>query len=168
MGFLGRRKKKSPPTPRGEYPESFTRAWVQATLPSAGAAEARRTVEHLRGKGWSDEKLAEFVLPYMPRDPRPGMLGPATGAGSAEVTVPAHVSQAWLDRHLPDMDPRRMRHVVDELERRGWTVADAAVAVLPHLLPKLRDEDARAILDGLPRLGLSESQIAQVARRPPA
>lgn len=162
MSFLRRRKNK--PAQRDEYPESFKRAWVQATLPSAGAAEARRTVEHFRAQGWSDEKLAEFVLPYMPRDPRPGMLGPAPDEGQAGVTVPAHASRAWLDRHLPGMDPTQMRHVVDELERRGWTAADAAVAVLPHLLPKLREEDARAIVDGLPRLGLSESQIAALAR----
>ena len=161
MSFLRRSKK---PKPRDEYPESFTRAWVQTTLPSASAAEARRTVEHLRGKGWSDEKLGEFVLPYMPLDPRPGMLGPAMGDESADVGVPPQVSRAWLDQHLPSMEPRQMRHVVEELERRGWSAPDAAVAVLPHLLPKLRDEDAQAIIEGLPRLGLSEEQIARVAR----
>lgn len=161
MSFLRRRKQ---PKPRDEYPESFTRAWVRATLPSASAAEAKRTVEHLRGTGWSDEKLAELVLPYMPTDPRPGMLGGGTRDTPADVAVPAQVSGAWLDEHLPAMDPRQMRHVVQELERRGWPAADAAMAVLPHLLPKLRDEDARAIVDGLPRLGLSEAQIARLTR----
>jgi hypothetical protein len=165
MRFLRRSNKPKPREEREEYPESFTRAWVQATLPSASAAEARSTVEHLRGNGWSDEKLAELVLPYMPRDPRPGMLGPAPDDEAVEVPVPTHVSPDWLDRHLPEMDPRQLRHVVDELEKRGWSAADAAVAVLPHLLPKLREDDAQAIIDSLPRLGMSEAQIARVARR---
>ena len=50
MSFLRRRKPRQP----GEFPESFTRAFVRQTLPSASQAEARSTVEHLRCKGWSE------------------------------------------------------------------------------------------------------------------
>jgi hypothetical protein len=152
-----RRRKRPPP---GEYPEQFTRAFVRQTLPSATPAQARSTVEHLRGKGWSEAKLAQYVLPYMPPDADP----PRTAAGSAaeDVSVPTPVSAAWLDQQLPVMAPRQIRLVVDELERQGWSARDAAVAVLPHLVPKLAEADARAILAGLERLGLSDDEAARL------
>ncbi len=55
--------------------------------------------------------------------------------------------------------------VVDELERRGWSPGDAAVAVLPHLLPKLPPEEVDAILAGLREIGLSEEDIARLSTR---
>lgn len=160
MTFLRRRKRRTP----GEYPESFTRAFVRQTLPTATPGEARRTVEHLRSKGWSEDKLAEHVLPYMPPAGPAGKLGAATGDGEEAVWVPAPVSRDWLDEQLPAMAPRQIRLVVEELERRGWSAGDAAVAVLPHLLPKLPEDDAQAILAGLDRVGLSDDEVARLAR----
>jgi hypothetical protein len=75
--------------------------------------------------------------------------------------MPADVTPAWLDEHLPAMDRRQMRLVVDELERRGWPLATVAMAVLPHLLPKLPADDARAIIAGLAELGMSGEEIAR-------
>ena len=160
MGFLRRRKQQRVP---GEFPESFTRAWVRMTLPTASQAEAQSTVQHLRSKGWDEEKLARYVLPFMPVED-PTRLDANIHGPPEAVWVPAQVSAAWFEQRLPDMSPTEMRLVVEELERRGWSPAQAAVAVLPHLLPKLPEDDARAILAGLPRLGLDQNEIARLAR----
>ena len=135
---------------------------MQQTLPTTSPAEARSAVEHLRGKGWTEEELAEKILPYMPR-PRSGRPL-ADEPGTPVLAVPARVSRDWLDGHLPSMDRGQIRLVVEELERRGWSPAEAAVTVLPYLLPKLPREDAQAILTGLGELGISESRIASLAR----
>lgn len=168
----------------GEYPESFVKGFMQQTLPSATPAQAASGVRHLRSKGWSEEKLAELILPYMPRGgpvapgpaphvsaPRlpapPGSAPPPLGARRAQAQpglVPADVTPAWLNEHLPAMDRRQMRLVVDELEARGWPSGTVAVAVLPHLLPKLPAEDARAIIAGLAELGMSEEEIVRATR----
>ncbi|MDQ4049120.1 MAG: hypothetical protein M3131_07045 [Actinomycetota bacterium] len=152
-----RRHKKPPP---GEFPPSFTRAFFRQTMPTTSPAEARRVLEHVRGKGWSEEEIAEVILPYMP-PARPS----AGGREPRSADVPDRVSPAWLDEHLPEMDREGIRRVVDELERRGWPPADAAVAVLPHLLPKLPPEDVEAILAGLREIGVSDEQIARLADR---
>ncbi|MEA2198877.1 MAG: hypothetical protein QOJ25_2928 [Solirubrobacteraceae bacterium] len=171
----------------GEYPESFVKGFMQKTLPFATPAEAASGVRHLRSKGWSEEKLAEFILPYIPRGapaapgPAPAAPGPAPPAASVPGThiaprlgprreqaqagmVPADVTPAWLDEHLPAMDRRQMRLVVDELERRGWPSGTVAMAVLPHLLPKLPTEDAQAIIAGLAEMGMSQEEIARATR----
>ena len=152
-----RRRHKRPPP--GEFPPGFTASFLRRTLPTTSPAEARAAVDHLRGKGWTEEQIAEQILPYMPR-PQP----PRAGDGYP-FYIPAGVSTAWLDRNLPGMDPTGLRRVVDELERRGWSPADAAVAVLPHLLPKLPPEEADAILAGLREIGLSEEDIARLSTR---
>ena len=149
---LPRRRKRPAP---GEYPEDFTRAFVRQTLPTATPAEARSTVQHLRSKGWSEAKLAQYVLPYMP---------PSTDLSQPAVPVPTPVSRAWLDQELPAMAPAQIRLVVEELERRGWSSRDAALAVLPHLLPKLTAENAQALLAGVKALGLSEEEVTRLAR----
>jgi hypothetical protein len=135
---------------------------MQQTLPTTSPAEARSAVDHLRGKGWTEEELAEKILPYMPRE-RPAPSG-ADRPGPPTIAVPAQVSRDWLDGHLPAMDRTQIRLVVEELERRSWSPTEAAVTVLPYLLPKLPSEDAQAILAGLRDLGISESQIASLAR----
>jgi hypothetical protein len=124
-------------------------------MPTTSPAEAQAVLAHLRRKGWSEEKLAEQILPYMPPPQPPS----GDGGDDAGVEIPPDVSSAWLDEHLPAMDRYRIRSLVDELERRGWLPADAAVAVLPHLLPKLPPDDAQAILASLRDIGLSEDQI---------
>ena len=151
MRFRRRRKRLAP----GEFPEHVTRAYVQRTLPTATPTEARRTVEYLRGKGWSDDKLAQQILPFMPPD---AVTGPDA------VSVPDPVSRHWLQDELPAMTPTQIRLVVEELERRGWTTRDTAIVVLPHLLPKLPDDDALAILAGAKRLGLTDDEVERLAR----
>ncbi len=161
MRFCPRRRRPPP----GEYPPSFTHAWIRRTLPSASAAEAGALLNTMRGRGWTDAEIADRILPFMP----PGTATPASGdaqpGGLWEVSVPARVSTAWLDRHLPAMDREQIRFVVEELERRGWASTDLAVAVLPHLLPKLSPADADAILAGLRELGLTEQELARLAPR---
>lgn len=181
---FGRRKKGSAggrPEP-GEYPPSFTRAFMRQTLPTASPEEAREVVERMRRKGWTEDEVEKHLLPYMPvprEEPRrqedpddgteravPGDGGEravADGGGDRAVYVPPRVSRAWLDEHLPGMDRRELRLVVEELERRGWSPPDAARAVLPHLLPKLPAADREAILAGLTELGLSDDEIARLA-----
>lgn len=117
-------------------------------------------MDHLRRKGWSEEEIAAHILPYMPK-PRP----PLPGEVSRFTQLPDPVSTAWLDQQLPAMEREEIRHVVDELERRGWSPADAAVAVLPHLLPKLPPEDVDAVLAGLREIGLSEEDLARLSSR---
>ena len=151
-----RRHPKRPPP--GEYPAAFTRSFLRQTLPTATLDEARAALDHLRSKGWSEEEIAEQILPYMPRE-----NPPPAGRASGPFYVPAGISTAWLDRNLPAMDAVGIRRVVDELERRGWSQADVAVAVLPHLLPKLPTENVNAILDGLAELGLSQEDIERLA-----
>ncbi len=153
-----RRRQKRPPP--GEFPASFTASFLRQTLPTASPAEARAAVDHLRQKGWTEEQLAEQILPYMPR-PRP----PRPRDASGPFYVPAGVSTAWLDRYLPAMDAAGIRRVVDELERRGWSSAHAAVAVLPHLLPKLSSEEVDAILAGLVDIGVPPEDIAALRPR---
>lgn len=134
-----RRRPRRPP--RGEYPPSFTHAWIRQTLPSASPAEAQALLHRVRSRGWSEAEVAERILPYMP----PASSDPA-------ISVPAQVSAEWLDRRLPAMDRGQIRLVVDELERRGWPPTEVAETVLPHLLPKLPTADAEAILTGLGEL----------------
>lgn len=155
------RRSKRPP--RGEFPPSFTQAWIRGTLPTASPAEARGVVEYMRRKGWTEEEVAELILPYMPRAAR--SPGHAPAAASSGFSIPPRVSTAWLDQNLPAMDREEIRLVVDELERRGWSVPDAALAVLPHLLPKLPAEGAEAILAGLKELGMTDAEIDRLAPR---
>ena len=140
------------------------------TLPSATPAEAASAVDHLRGKGWTEQQLAEFILPYMPREPPPprapaAALGPAAEV-ALSISLPPDVTTAWLDQQLPAMNRRELRLVVDELERRGWSSGTVALAVLPHLLPKLPHEDARAVVAGLADLGMTGEEIALATTRP--
>lgn len=144
------RRRRSRPPP-GEFPPSFTHAWIRRTLPTASAAEAQGLLRTMRDRGWTEAEIAERILPYMPRVP------------PAPAHVPAEVSTAWLDRHLPAMDREQIGVVVAELERRGWPAPELALAVLPHLLPKLPPADANAILAELGTLGLSREQIARLA-----
>ena len=152
-------------------------------LPSATPAEAASAVRHLRGKGWTEEQLAEFILPYMPREARPPARGgqvegaqvgggpsesgeQAISEGAQAASLPSDVTRAWLDDHLPAMDRRQLRLVVDELERRGWPSGTVAMTVLPHLLPRLPDEDVRAVVAGLADLGMTDEEIARATTRP--
>ena len=161
---FGRRKPRRVP---GEYPDSFVKGWMALTLPTTTPTEAASAVRHLRSKGWTEEKLAEFIYPYMPREwdlpPIHRSLPRADGAADEPpaVSLPRDITTDWLDHHLPAMDRRQLRRVVDELERRGWPTGRVAMAVLPHLLPKLPREDAQAILAGLAELGLTEEEIAR-------
>jgi hypothetical protein len=160
------RRRPKPKRVPGEYPESFVKGWMALTLPSATPVEAASAVRHLRSKGWTEQQLAEFILPYMPRDARaPTALG-AQAEGAQGISLPSGVTTAWLDRHLPAMDRRQLRLVVDELERRRWPSGTVAMAVLPHLLPKLPAEDARAVVVGLADLGMTDEEIARATTRP--
>ncbi len=60
------------------------------------------------------------------------------------------------------MDRGQIRLVVEELEGRGWAATEVAVAVLPHLLPKLPPADADAILAGLRELGMTDEELARL------
>ena len=161
MKFLRRHKRLGP----GEFPEHVTRAFVRQTLPSATQAEAKRTMEHLRSQGWSEAKLTQF-LPYMPIDhgPPPPQMVPE-GHVPPPVSVPADVTPDSLDQQLRTMNRQQIRQVVEQLEDRGWSAKEVAVAVLPHLLPQLPPQDADAILANLHELGLSDGEIARLTPR---
>ena len=149
----------------GEYPESFVKAWMAQTLPTTTPAEAESAVRHLRSKGWSEQQLAEFILPYMPReDGSPAALR-ARALEAPPIELPPVVSADWLDERLPALDRGQIRLVVDELERRGWSRGTVAMAILPHLLPKLPAADAQAVVAGLARLGMTEEEIARATTR---
>ena len=155
-------RRRSTRPPRGEYPPSFTHAWIRRTLPTASPAEARALLDTMRGRGWTEAEVAERILPYMPASSGPAGDSPQAG-GVGAISVPAQASTTWLDRHLPPMDRGQIRLVVGELERRGWQPTEVAVAVLPHLLPKLPRADANAILGGLRELGMTEDEVARLA-----
>ncbi len=156
------RRRRSRPPP-GEYPPSFTHAWIRQTLPTASPAEARALLQTMRGRGWTEAEVAERILPYMPPAP-PTRASGGGGAGKTPVvSIPAQVSIAWLDRELPAMDRGQVQRVVEELERLGWPATEVAIAVLPHLLPKLPPEDVKPILAGLGELGMTEQEIARLA-----
>ena len=161
MRFWRRRRRRPPP---GEYPPSFTHAWIRLGLPTASATEARGLLHTMRSRGWTEAEVAERILPYMPPMPPTAAVGPAGAGGEEPVSLPAGVSTAWLDRHLPAMDRRQLRLVVEELERRGWPAGELAITVLPHLLPKLPLADAEAILQGLRELGMANEEIARLKR----
>lgn len=190
-----RRRAKPAPAP-GEYPESFVKGFMARTLGSTTPTEAASAVRHLRTKGWTEEQLAEFILPYMPRGtPAPAQTQTRTPAAPAqtppstppeappdrmptepataappdragELSLPPEVTRPWLDQHLPALDRYQLRRVVDELEHRGWPSGRVALVVLPHLLPKLTGDDARAIVAGLADLGMSEEEIARATTGP--
>lgn len=117
----------------------------------------------MRDRGWTEAEIAERILPYMPRIPPTAAHAEATEGGGRAVSLPAEISTAWLDGHLPAMDRQQIRLVVEELERRGWPTTKVTFAVLPHLLPKLPPADANAILTELQALGLSQEEIARLA-----
>lgn len=181
----------------GEYPERFVKAWMATTLPTTTPAEAASAVAHLQSKGWTEEQVAEFILPYMPPDagppastdaggaPIPGVRGgrvvtwapdeppvaPSPGetplsapSDDPSLALPPDVTRSWLDEHLPQMDRRQLRLVVDELERRGWPPGAVAMTVLPHLLPTLPAADRRAVVAGLAELGMTGVEIARATR----
>lgn len=154
---LLRRPRRPPP---GEYPPSFTHAWIRRTLPTAAPHEARALLATMHDRGWTEAEVAERILPYMPR--RGQSPDESSAGGRPAVSVPARVSVEWLDRRLPAMDRRDIGLVVEELERRGWPATDVAAAVLPHLLGKLPPVDATAVLDGLGELGMSAEEIARL------
>ena len=156
-----RRRRGRPPP--GEYPPSFTHAWIRQTLPTASPAEARALLQTMRGRGWTEAEVAERILPYMPPASPTQASGDGRAAKTPVVSVPAQVSIAWLDRRLPVMDRGEIQLVVEELERRGWPATEVAIAVLPQLLPKLPPADAKAILAGLSELGMTEQEIARLA-----
>lgn len=114
----------------------------------------------MRGRGWTEAEVAKRILPYMPRGAGAG----ARANAPTESLLPGAVSIAWLDRQLPAMDRAQIQLVVEELERRGWPATEVAIAVLPHLLPKLPPADAKAVLAGLGELGLAGEDIARLAR----
>lgn len=120
----------------------------------------------MRSRGWTEAEVAERILPYMPPMPPTAPGGPARAGGQETVSVPADVSTAWLDRHLPAMDRRQLRLVVEELERREWPAGELALTVLPHLLPKVPPPDAEAILEGLRELGMTDEEIDRLRRSP--
>jgi len=120
----------------------------------------------MRSRGWTEAEVAERILPYMPPMPPTVPGDPAQGGGEETVALPARVSTAWLDRHLPAMDRRQLRLVVEELERRGWPAGELAMAVLPHLLPQVPPADAEAILEGLRELGMTEEEISRLSAGP--
>ena len=154
------RRRATPERDPDEYPESFVKGWMAGTLPSTTPSEAASAVRHLRGKGWTEEQLAEFILPYMPRDSGPVAHMEQSEAAQATM-LPWGVTTAWLDEHLPALDRDQLGAVVDELERRGWRSGTVAMTVLPHLLPQLAAEDARAVVAGLAGLGMTEEEIAR-------
>lgn len=184
------RRDPKPSRARGEYPESFVTGFMAHTLRSTTPTEAAAAVRHLRSKGWTEEQLAEFILPYMPRGapahtPAPAAAAqtppeappermqtesePAPAARPApapEPSLPPEVTRPWLEQHLPALDRYQLRRVVDELERRGWPTGTVALVVLPHLLPKLSGDDARAIVAGLADLGMTEMEIARATAVP--
>ena len=142
---------------------------MAVSLRSSTPAEAASAVRHLRREGWTEEQLAELILPYMPRElPRDRAPGarPSPPAGARthnepELSLPPDVTPEWLAEHLPSFDRRRLRLVVDELEHRGWPSGAVAKLVLPHLLPKLPADDARAVVAALAQLGMTSEEIAR-------
>lgn len=157
---LGRRRARPP---RGEYPPSFTHAWIRGTLPTASPAEARALLHTMRQKGWTEAEVAQRILPYMPVSLPIRASGDAPAGRGQGVSVPAPVSTAWLDRHLPAMDRGQIRLVVEELERRGWPATRLAMAVVPHMLPKLSTADANALRAGLRELGMTEGELDRLS-----
>ena len=115
----------------------------------------------MRGRGWTEAEVAERILPYMPPGP-PAAASGGRGGGGRALSVPARASTAWLDQQLPAMDREQIRAVAEELEGRGWPAAEVAIAVLPHLLPKLAPVDANAILAGLRELGMTEEELTRL------
>jgi hypothetical protein len=179
------RRRAKPARAPGEYPESFVKGFMARTLGSTTPTEAASAVRHLRTKGWTEEQLAEFILPYMPRGtPAPAQTTPSTPPEAppdrmptepataappdraGELSLPPEVTRPWLDQHLPALDRYQLRRVVDELEHRGWPSGRVALVVLPHLLPKLTGDDARAIVAGLADLGMSEEEITRATTGP--
>ena len=136
---------------------------MRQTLPTCSPAEARAVLERMRRRGWTEEEVADLILPFMPSAGPFPERRPVEGAGPRPTAVPPKVSTAWLDQHLPSMDRAQIRLLVEELERRGWSSTELAVAVLPHLLPKLPREDADALLEGLKRLGMTDAEVARLA-----
>ena len=164
-----RRSKKSTRAP-GQFAEANVRSFMRTTLPTVSPVQAQAQVQYLRGQGWSEEWIAQFILPYMPPEPPPPPAGtgadPGSAAGAYGVVVPPTVSREWLDHNLPAMDRGQMRRVVEELERRGWSSGTVAMAVLPHLLPKLGADEQQVILRALADMGMTEEEIrAATARR---
>jgi hypothetical protein len=67
----------------------------------------------------------------------PDGLGPGVGANSpeslTEVTLPARVTQAWIERTAPRLVPTAVEPFLHALSERGWNDAEIDARVRPHL-----------------------------------
>jgi len=119
------RRRRSSRPPHGEYPPSFTHAWIRQTLPTASPGEARALLKTMRDRGWTEAEVAERILPYLPPDP-PAAAGEDTEPGDGRAT--------------------------------------SLLARVAEVLPKLPPAEADALLAGLRELGMTEEEIARLAR----
>ncbi|MDP2341560.1 MAG: hypothetical protein Q8O67_11400 [Deltaproteobacteria bacterium] len=143
----------------GEYPERFVKSWMATTLPTATPAEAASAVDHLRSKGWTEEQVAEFILPYMPREAgtpaiRGGDGAPIRGARGAG-------TMAWAADESSVAPPRAE-------QPPAAPPADPPVALPPDVTRSWLDEHLRQmdrrqlrfVVDELERRGWPSGAVA--------
>ncbi len=116
---FGRRRSSRPP--RGEYPPSFTHAWIRQTLPTASAPEARALLQTMRDRGWTETEVAERILPYMPPMPPAPASGDAPAGEAGAVSVLARVSAV-----LPKLPPADANALLAGLRELGMTEEEIA------------------------------------------
>lgn len=143
----------------GEYPERFVKAWMARTLPTTTPAEAAAAVAHLQSKGWTEEQVAEFILPYMPRDagppassegggaPIPGTRG-ARVIGWAPDEQPVAPSSGEQPVAAPPADPS---FALPPDVTRSW---------LDEHLPQMDRRQLRLAVDELERRGWPSGAVA--------
>ena len=143
----------------GEYPESFVKAWMARTLPSATPAEAASAVAHLRTKGWTEEKLAAFILPYMPRE---GGRSPRLEAGGAtSAPAPSAAAGDWAPVEQPVAPPSDEQPGAATEEDPPFALPpDVTRSWLDAHLPRMDRRQLRLAVDELERRGWPSGAVA--------
>lgn len=110
---------------RASFPDRITERYLTDNVPSMDRDELVGLMALLRERGWDDKRIDDEMLSHSPLNP-PSRL-------------PARITPAWLETHVPLLTATRTRRLVRELRKRRWSDKDIRTHVLTKHLNGLAD-----------------------------